>query len=108
MTVWHPGMFVPKSVYDKVGLYDQGYKVLMDYDFVVRCTMAGIKFYFHDGVVASMRYGGISNRLISKSMKEALTIKNGHFGANWKNHFEYVYYNIYFQTIIFIKRIIYR
>jgi glycosyltransferase involved in cell wall biosynthesis len=108
MDVWHPGMFVPTDVYKKVGLYDINYKVLMDYDFVVRCYKLNVSFKIVNNVVANMRYGGISNKLISKSMKEALAIKNKYFGTSVKNNLEYLYFNLYYHTIIFIKGIIYK
>jgi len=108
MGIWHPGMFVPAEVYKKAGLYDINYKVLMDYDFVVRCYKLNVQFKIVDDIIANMRYGGVSNKLISKSMKEALTIKNKYFGKSVKNALEYVYYNLYYQAIIFIKGIIYK
>lgn len=108
MKIWHPGTFVPKSVYNKIGLYDENYKVLMDYDFVLRCRLAGIKFDFFDYNIASMRYGGISNKLISRSMYESYIIKNKYFGSKVKHALEYVFFYLYYHSIIFLKGIIYK
>ncbi|UOE48191.1 glycosyltransferase [Mucilaginibacter sp. SMC90] len=108
MTIWHPGTFVPKAIYDKIGVYALEYKVLMDYDFVVRCFMGGVKFKFTNHTIASMRYGGVSNRLISKSMKESYDIKNKYWGISFSHKIERIYFNVYYQVIIFLKGIIYK
>lgn len=40
----HPTVFVPRSVYDRVGVYDLGYRYSMDYDFYVRALAAKVIF----------------------------------------------------------------
>lgn len=107
MTVWHPGMFCPLEVYKMVGLYDNHLKILMDYDFVVRCYLRGISFTFIDRGIANMKFGGVSTRLISKSMREALAIKNKYFGKKIRHVCEYAFYQLYFHAIIIMKKVIY-
>ncbi len=107
MTIWHPGMFCPRQIYAKIGLYDTGLKVFMDYDFVVRCYLNAVQFRMVNECVADMRFGGISNRLISLSMREALKIKNTYFGTRIRHFYEYVFFQIYFHAIIFIKKLMY-
>lgn len=107
MNVWHPGMFCPKEVYEKIGLYNIDIKILMDYDFVIRCYLAKINFKFVDENIANMRYGGVSNQLITKSMREALTIKDNYFGKKLKHRIEYALFNFYYHSIISVKKIIY-
>ncbi len=107
MNVWHPGMFCPKEVYEKIGLYNIGIKILMDYDFVIRCHLAKINFKIIDENIVNMRYGGVSNQLITKSMKEAFEIKEKHFGKKFKHQLEYIFFNSYYHIIIYIKKIIY-
>ncbi|MCF0055160.1 glycosyltransferase family 2 protein [Dyadobacter sp. CY356] len=108
MSIWHPGMFCPKSIYDTIGGYDLHYKILMDYDFVLRAYNAGTPFKFIESDVANMRYGGVSNQLITKSMKESLLIKNKYFGVTIRHYFEFVYFQLYYNTIINLKNLIYR
>lgn len=107
MTIWHPGMFCPKNVYEEIGLYDKQVKVLMDYDFVIRCISQNIQFYFLDTVTSNMRAGGVSNKLIYLSMKEALKIKNKYFGHKFKHKIEFLYYSIYYSSLIKLKDLIY-
>ena len=40
----HPATFVPKMVYEKVGLYDTRYQLAMDYDFYLRALRARVAF----------------------------------------------------------------
>jgi glycosyltransferase involved in cell wall biosynthesis len=107
MTIWHPGMFCPREIYERVGLYNTSLKLLMDYDFVIRCYFNGVEFRIIDEEIANMSFGGISNRFISKSMKEALAIKNKYFGIRIRHFFEYAFFQAYFHAIIFLKRMIY-
>ncbi|MEL7587582.1 MAG: glycosyltransferase family 2 protein [Prolixibacteraceae bacterium] len=107
MTIWHPGMFCPREVYKQVGLYDSHLKILMDYDFVVRCYLRDVSFRFIDEEIANMKFGGVSNRLISKSMSEALSVKNKYFGVKIRHFCEYAFYQAYFHAVIILKKVIY-
>jgi len=107
MKIWHPGVFIPKKVYSEIGLYDVNVKVLMDYDFILRCIQRNIKFKFIEACISNMKYGGVSNQLITKSMKEGLLIKNKYFGNKIKHLIDYYYFNLYFHSIIYVKKIIY-
>ena len=59
----HPSMYVRREVFDKIGLYDLRYRVVADYDFMVRCNISGIKFKYVRQYFVKMRYGGLSNGL---------------------------------------------
>lgn len=107
MKIWHPGMFVPKKVYSEIGLFNVNIKIMMDYDFILRCIQQKIKFKFIEACISNMKYGGVSNQLITKSMKETLWIKNKYFGKKLKHLFEYYFLNLYFHSIICLKKIIY-
>ncbi len=39
----HPGMIVRKSVFDKLGGFDTSFKLVADYDFILRLLLAGYK-----------------------------------------------------------------
>lgn len=63
MGVRHPATFVGRAVYDKIGAFDENFKVMADADFIFRCTEAGIPFVFVNKVFANMSDGGISNNV---------------------------------------------
>lgn len=58
----HPTLYLKREVYDKKGLYDLNYKVVSDYDFMVKLGLdKTIKLYYINDFLIHMRYGGASN-----------------------------------------------
>ena len=57
----HPSMYIRKEVFDKIGYYNLDYKITADYDFMVRCNKANVKYQYVDSYFVKMRYGGMSN-----------------------------------------------
>ena len=55
----HPSVFVPKSVYKKIGLFDEGYSVGFDSDWLLRAYSSGVKFIKLE-IWISMTAGGLS------------------------------------------------
>src|SRR5690606_22649781 len=42
MPVLHPTCFVPRQIYERVGLFDPSYRLAMDFDFVLRAIRASV------------------------------------------------------------------
>ena len=80
MTVPHPGLFVKRSTYDTVGLYDTGYRISADYDFVWRCRKAGVAMTAVDEPLVNMELGGTANRSRALARRETLEIALKHGG----------------------------
>ena len=59
----HPSMYIKKEVFDKVGLYNTNYRIVADYDFMIRCNISNIKYKYVNKYFVKMRYGGASNGL---------------------------------------------
>lgn len=70
MNIFHPAMFIKKSTYNKVGLYNQDYLYAMDSEWCHRAQQLGIKFHYIPQVLASMRLGGTSDVEYKKSLNE--------------------------------------
>lgn len=67
----HPGMFVTRSVYDRVGTYRLDYKIGADFDFVARAFVKHQITYCHlSEILVLMRPGGLS----TKGIKSKWTI----------------------------------
>lgn len=60
MTVIHPACFVKRDVYKRVGLFDEGYRVSADYEFVYRCYKSGVKFRKYNKILANVQMGGFA------------------------------------------------
>jgi glycosyltransferase involved in cell wall biosynthesis len=61
--------FVTKKVYEKVGGFNNSYKIAIDSHFLLRCVNAGVKFKTNSHEVF-MRIGGVSTKFRLKAHKE--------------------------------------
>ena len=80
MSLQHPTFFVAKSVYEKYGLYDLQYKIAADFDFAIRCHLAGVRFFHIDNVISNFRKGGVSSKREKAAQQECknVLIQNGY------------------------------
>ena len=74
MPIAHPACFVRKSVYDKVGLFDENYKITADYEFLYRCLRKGMKFCEIRKPFVNMELGGTANRNRETARRETREI----------------------------------
>jgi glycosyltransferase involved in cell wall biosynthesis len=78
-TLNHPATFVRRRVFDAVGMFDTGYRIAADYDFIVRAFAAGVSTRFVDVIVSSMRMGGLSDDRFMLSCRERKTVIRRYF-----------------------------
>jgi glycosyltransferase involved in cell wall biosynthesis len=74
MPIAHPACFVRKSVYDKVGLFDENYRISADYEFLYRCHRKGMKFCEIRKPFVNMELGGTANRNRETARRETREI----------------------------------
>lgn len=77
MPVYHPSVFVPKKIYDDIGIFDLKYKYSMDFDFLLRASKKGYKFKNINKIVSYFRFGGLANTNALKCHKEVLNSQLG-------------------------------
>jgi len=89
LTVQHPATFVRRSVYNRVGLFNTGYRIGADYDFILRCLEADISWIIMNDVFTCMRAGGkggstftLEDGKIRISHKLSSTVGEAIVGAN--------------------------
>ena len=92
----HPTLYLKREVYDKIGLFNLKYKIVADYDFMIRLIKDdAIKLEYIDDYIVHMRSGGTSTAGLKgylKNLKEAnIDLKDN---------------NIKYPYIVNIKRII--
>ena len=68
----HPATFVPRDVYEKVGLFNDQMKLSADQDFILRCYFQGVKFYHVSRVLSNMAAGGLSTDNSKKSLEASI------------------------------------
>lgn len=56
----HPATFVPKKVYDQIGIFNADMKLSADQDFILRCHFGGIEIIPIDNILSNMAAGGLS------------------------------------------------
>jgi glycosyltransferase len=72
----HPSMFVPRCIYERIGTYDESFRLLGDYDFMYRAVNwekilplyvpKNIAYYLEDG---------LSDRYVLQCLKDELKVK---------------------------------
>lgn len=68
----HPATFVPRSVYDKIGLFNDKMKLSADQDFILRCYFQGVNFYHVNNVLSNMAAGGLSTDNTKASLEASI------------------------------------
>jgi len=74
MTLNHPATFVRKKVYEQLGGFNPDFQYAMDYEFLLRCHMAGMTFQKTGFTLANISYGGISDNF-NEAYKEVYQAK---------------------------------
>lgn len=75
----HPATFVPKEVYNKIGVFNSSMYILADTDLIVWAYYSGVEFIDIQKVLSNMADGGASNgkiefRLSPKSLYDKKTM----------------------------------
>ena len=91
MSINHPAVFVKKDVYDKYGLFDNKYKIAMDYEIMLRFFINNVKFKYIPKVLSNMQLGGVSDINWKKAYKESFEIRKTHLGSSIELYFNYIF-----------------
>lgn len=82
----HPTLFVRRSVYEQLGVFDLSYRIAADYDFMLRLfSRPDLQTHYIPEVLVRMRVGGVSNRSLStiyrKSMEDLRALRKNQIGG---------------------------
>ncbi|MBF4507164.1 glycosyltransferase [Flavobacterium sp. JLP] len=78
----HPALFVKRSVYDKVGLFNLDYKLAADYELMLRMLKKyNFKIKYIDRLIVKMRLGGATNQSFTNIINQ-----NKEIVRAWKNN----------------------
>jgi GT2 family glycosyltransferase len=76
----HPGMIVKRSLFERVGAFDQRFSIAMDYDFIVRIFKARLQGSFLDLLSVEMDGSGISSlKPLSSIFQNYQSLKLNHY-----------------------------
>ena len=94
----HPSLYVKKSVFDEIGMYDTNFKLNADYDFILRLLNTDFKSVYFDKSIARYRDGGKSSGI--KTFFERKRV--------WKKHRVSFIKREYFALSSALKLLLYR
>lgn len=71
----HPACFIRKTIYEEHGLYNEIYRFVADYDYLLRIYFLGVKFLLIDKVLVTFDENGVGNSAESRKEK-LIMLKN--------------------------------
>jgi glycosyltransferase involved in cell wall biosynthesis len=89
-TINHPTVFVPRKIYEEVGLFDISFKNAVDYEWLIRAKFQGVKFCYLDTVISNMRSEGTSDKKWFNNYVEMLRARNLHGMSFLRNIFYFL------------------
>lgn len=81
--VAHPTVFARRSLFERLGPFDGSYRVAGDYEHLLRCWRAGVRFQHVPAVLVHMRPGGLSHRAHLRCGLEVFRAAHAATGAWW-------------------------
>lgn len=58
----HPTVFLRREVFQRIGLFDESYRISGDYEFLLRALLPDtVRLHYLPGILVRMRAGGMSN-----------------------------------------------
>jgi len=78
MLLNHPTVFVKRSLYETYGMFDTSYRIVADWEMMVRWWLKDVKFVGVSETLANFRMGGVSSEHLKKSFKEKRRVRSEH------------------------------
>lgn len=76
--IFHPATFIRRSLFEKLGNYDEKYRICADFDFFMRAKENGAVFTYIDKPLADFALGGVSTKQRYKTAAEMHQILLSH------------------------------
>lgn len=102
----HPGTFVPKKVYSKVGMFDTSIRMSADADFILRCYFSNHQFVAINKVLSNMADGGLSNDTTWKNIKSGWNDKKKRLQKYDIDEFDMIRYRYKYLSVGLVKVIV--
>ena len=78
MPYYHPSIFVPKKIYQKIGAFNLNYQFAMDFDFLLRAQLRGYSFYYLNRIISHFQLQGSAYSHPLKAYREVLSSQISH------------------------------
>lgn len=94
--IMHPASFTGKKVFEKIGKFNEKFKIAMDYDFFLRAKRLGVEFYILNIITTKFSVDGISNKALVRMLKENyMALAEDRTFSTWAT-LKYIFQNIVF------------
>ncbi len=78
MTINHPSVFARKRAYEKIGLFRTDFRYAMDYEWLLRAKVNGLRFSYIESCLSHVRLAGASDRNWKYARMEVAKAKDMH------------------------------
>ena len=95
----HPTCFIPSQLYNQLGLFDETYRYVGDYDLMLRLEQSGVPFVRIEQVLANFREGGLSHSFEAVQENYKLWLRKG-----IQSKYEYAYRSLMDRIKFYIGR----
>jgi glycosyltransferase involved in cell wall biosynthesis len=75
MELNHPTVFVPAVLYKEYGLFDTNYRIVFDWELMLRFKISGVNFIKIDDVISNFSVGGVSTTQSKELIEEMHLIR---------------------------------
>ncbi len=106
MSISHPTVFIKRTVYETIGLFQTSYKLAMDYEILLRAYRQNISFYYIDHPLANMRNDGVSAQYWVKATLEVERAKISHGISRYKTYYHFFTHAIWPHSKVIIFQFI--
>ncbi len=89
-TIQHAGTIIKKSLFERIGLFDEGYKLAMDYEFFLRAFYRGARFLNMKDILANKELSGLSQKFHRQALLETFVARKPYEHV-LNLHFWYLY-----------------
>jgi len=76
MELNHPSVFVPRAIYQKHGTFNTQYRIVFDWELMLRFKLTGINFKQINEVLSNFSVGGVSTQRAKELVSEMHQIRN--------------------------------
>lgn len=98
----HPATFVPRIIYDQIGLFDERFSLYADADFFISCYEQNVGVCFVNKVLSNMSDGGASNKVSKKMLSDGLLTIRKHA----RSTSQMILLSLKLYILLFLKKII--
>lgn len=81
--ILHPATFIGEGVFEKIGLFDNSFKIAMDFEFFLRARKYNVNFKYYNINISVFTENGISSKEVDNVIKENLRARKNNKSSNF-------------------------